>query len=57
MTMTERGLCEDQRMMRSARRAFVDHSVTAFIGNNCQREWCIEALFPQTAGEYAGPED
>ncbi len=37
--MIERGLTEEQRMMRDAIRAFVDGEVTPFIRKNWEREW------------------
>ena len=37
--MIERGLSEEQRMMRDAIRAFVDGEVTPFIRKNWEREW------------------
>jgi alkylation response protein AidB-like acyl-CoA dehydrogenase len=39
MITNERGLSEEQRMMRDACRAFVDDYVTPFIRNNWQAEW------------------
>ena len=39
MISNERGLSEEQRMMRDAMRAFVDDFVTPFIRKNWQREW------------------
>jgi len=35
----DRGLSEEQRMMRDACRAFVDAHVTPFIHQNWKREW------------------
>jgi alkylation response protein AidB-like acyl-CoA dehydrogenase len=40
--MLERGLSEEQRMMRESCRAFVDDFVTPFIRNNWQREWLMD---------------
>jgi alkylation response protein AidB-like acyl-CoA dehydrogenase len=37
----DRGLTEEQRMMRDACRAFVDDHVIPFIRQNWQREWCM----------------
>jgi alkylation response protein AidB-like acyl-CoA dehydrogenase len=37
--MTDRGLSEEQRMMRDTIRAFVDEQVTPFIRKNWEREW------------------
>ena len=39
MISNDRGLSEEQRMMRDAIRAFVDDFVTPFIRKNWQREW------------------
>jgi hypothetical protein len=40
--MLERGLSEEQKLMRSSCRAFVDDFVTPFIRNNWQREWLMD---------------
>ncbi len=42
MDMIERGLSEEQRMMRETCRAFVDDVVTPFIRKNWQREWLMD---------------
>jgi acyl-CoA dehydrogenase len=42
MEMSERGLSEEQRMMRESCRAFVDDFVTPFIRRNWQREWLMD---------------
>src|SRR5437868_4963821 len=42
MQMAERGLSEEQRMMRESCRAFVDDFVTPFIRKNWQREWLMD---------------
>ena len=42
MQMVERGLSEEQRMMRESCRAFVDDFVTPFIRRNWQREWLMD---------------
>ena len=42
MEMIERGLSEEQRMMRASCRAFVDGFVTPFIRQNWQREWLMD---------------
>ena len=42
MQMVERGLSEEQRMMRESCRAFVDDFVTPFIRKNWQREWLMD---------------
>ena len=39
MHSSERGLSEEQRMMRDTIRDFVDHEVTPFIRKNWQLEW------------------
>ncbi len=39
MISNDRGLSDEQRMMRDACRAFVDDFVTPFIRKNWQREW------------------
>jgi acyl-CoA dehydrogenase len=40
--MSERGLSEEQRLMRESCRAFVDDFVTPFIRRNWQREWLMD---------------
>src|SRR5438552_410845 len=40
--MLERGLSEEQKLMRSSCRAFVDDFVTPFIRKNWQREWLMD---------------
>src|SRR5689334_22478582 len=40
--LIERGLTEDQRLMRASCRAFVDDFVTPFIRRHWQREWLME---------------
>jgi alkylation response protein AidB-like acyl-CoA dehydrogenase len=42
MDWVERGLTEEQRMMRASCRAFVEHFVTPFIRRNWQREWLMD---------------
>src|SRR5687767_5655154 len=42
MDMIERGLLEEQKMMRASCRAFVDDFVTPFIRKNWQREWLMD---------------
>jgi acyl-CoA dehydrogenase len=42
MEMTQRGLSEEQKMMRESCRAFVDDFVTPFIRGNWQREWLMD---------------
>ena len=42
MEMSERGLSEEQRMMRSSCRAFVDDFVIPFIRRDWQREWLMD---------------
>src|SRR5881275_274814 len=42
MEMLERGLSEEQKLMRSSCRAFVDDFVTPFIRQNWQREWLMD---------------
>src|SRR5579872_4752442 len=41
MHMYDRGLTEDQRMMRQSCRDFVDDVVLPFIKQNWQREWSM----------------
>src|SRR5918912_212451 len=55
MEMIERGLSEDQRMMRESCRAFVDDFVTPFIRKNWQREWLMDpdARLPREILEQA----
>jgi alkylation response protein AidB-like acyl-CoA dehydrogenase len=55
MEMIERGLSEEQRMMRSTCRAFVDEHVTPFIRRDWQREWLMDpgARLPRTILEQA----
>jgi hypothetical protein len=40
--MVERGLSEEQKMMRGSCRAFVDDFVTPFIRTHWQREWLMD---------------
>src|SRR2546425_8495196 len=42
MEASERGLSEEQKMMRESCRAFVDDFVTPFIRQNWQREWLMD---------------
>ncbi len=42
MHMNDRGLSEEQRMMRQSCRDFVDEVVLPFIRENWQREWSME---------------
>src|SRR5216110_2167185 len=42
MQMAERGLSEEQRMMRESCRAFVDDFIIPFIRKNWQREWLMD---------------
>ena len=42
MEMSERGLSEEQKMMRASCRAFVDQFVAPFIRANWQREWLMD---------------
>jgi alkylation response protein AidB-like acyl-CoA dehydrogenase len=42
MNMIDRGLSDEQRMMRETCRAFVNDFVTPFIRENWQREWLME---------------
>ncbi len=42
MDMIERGLSEEQKMMRESCRAFVDDFVTPFIRKEWQREWRMD---------------
>jgi alkylation response protein AidB-like acyl-CoA dehydrogenase len=42
MDMTQRGLSEEQKMMRESCRAFVDDFVAPFIRGNWQREWLMD---------------
>lgn len=55
MDMIERGLSEEQRLMRASCRAFVDESVTPFIRRNWQREWLMDpgARLPRSLLEQA----
>ena len=41
MYLDDRGLTEEQRMMRDACRAFVNEHVIPFIRQNWQREWVM----------------
>ena len=40
-TSADRGLSEEQRMMRQSCRDFVDEVVIPFIRGNWQREWSM----------------
>ena len=42
MEMIERGLSEEQRLMRASCREFVDRFVTPFIRRDWQREWLMD---------------
>ncbi len=42
MNITDRGLSEEQRMMRDSCRAFVDDFVVPFIRQNWQQEWVMD---------------
>ncbi len=42
MLDVERGLSQEQRLMRQSCRTFVDESVTPFIRENWQQEWSME---------------
>jgi hypothetical protein len=42
MEMTQRGLSDEQKMMRESCRAFVDDFVAPFIRGNWQREWLMD---------------
>src|SRR5918999_5340069 len=55
MDMIERGLSEEQRMMRASCRAFVDGVVTPFIRRHWQREWLMDpdARLPRSILEQA----
>lgn len=55
MDMIDRGLSEEQRLMRESCRAFVDDFVTPFIRKNWQREWLMDpdARLPREILEQA----
>lgn len=55
METIDRGLSEEQRLMRSSCRAFVDGFVTPFIRQNWQREWLMDpdARLPREILEQA----
>jgi len=55
MNMIDRGLSEEQRLMRESCRAFVNDFVTPFIRQNWQREWLMEpdARLPREILEQA----
>jgi alkylation response protein AidB-like acyl-CoA dehydrogenase len=55
MEMIERGLSEEQKMMRETCRAYVDDFVTPFIRKNWQREWLMDpdARLPREILEQA----
>src|SRR5919198_2238 len=55
MEMIDRGLTEEQRMMRESCRAFVDDFVTPFIRKEWQREWLMDpdARLPRSILEQA----
>jgi alkylation response protein AidB-like acyl-CoA dehydrogenase len=55
MDMIERGLSEEQKMMRASCRAFVDDFVTPFIRQHWQREWLMDpdARLPREILEQA----
>jgi alkylation response protein AidB-like acyl-CoA dehydrogenase len=55
MEMIDRGLSEEQRLMRESCRAFVDDFVTPFIRKEWQREWLMDpgARLPRAILEQA----
>jgi len=55
MEMIERGLSEEQRLMRASCRKFVDGVVTPFIRSHWQREWLMDpdARLPREILEQA----
>jgi alkylation response protein AidB-like acyl-CoA dehydrogenase len=55
MSITDRGLSEEQRLMRASCRAFVDDFVIPFIRQNWQREWVMDpdARLPRSILEAA----
>ena len=55
MQMIDRGLSDEQRMMRESCRAFVDDFVTPFIRREWQREWLMDpdARLPREILEQA----
>src|SRR5919201_6747393 len=55
MEMIERGLSEEQRLMRESCRAFVDDFVTPFVRKEWQREWLMDpdARLPREILEQA----
>src|SRR5688500_18459319 len=55
MDLIERGLSEEQKMVRASCRAFVDDVVTPFIRQHWQREWLMdpEARLPREILEQA----
>ena len=55
MNMTDRGLSDEQRMMRETCRAFVNDFVAPFIRSNWQREWLMtpEERLPASILEQA----
>jgi len=55
MEMIERGLSEEQRLMRASCRAFVNDVVTPFIRKDWQREWLMDpgARLPREILEQA----
>jgi alkylation response protein AidB-like acyl-CoA dehydrogenase len=55
MEMIDRGLSEEQRLMRESCRAFVDDFVSPFIRSEWQREWVMdpEARLPRSILEAA----
>jgi acyl-CoA dehydrogenase len=55
MNMIDRGLSEEQRLMRESCRAFVNDFVTPFIRRNWQREWLMDpdARLPREILEQA----
>ena len=55
MSMTDRGLSEEQRLMRASCRAFVDEFVVPFIRREWQREWLMDpgARLPSSILEAA----
>ncbi len=51
--MLDRGVSEEQRLMRQSCRDFVDEVVTPFIRRNWQREWVMDAGRAAAAGAFS----
>ena len=61
MSIFDQDLTDDQIIMRDACRCFVDNTIIPLISKNWKVDISdfkiVKALWPETAGVYAGPEE